>query len=128
MSSTTTLVVRQCRLRQWGEDIRSCKSRPDGMTVGDWCSQNGMTKASYYYRLKEVRKACLDQLPAEAVSQSIVSMPTELLEATSVEETEDARKPASEITISCGPFCIYVTENMSPELLEKVLRVAADVK
>ena len=26
-----------------------------------WCAQHGITKANYYYRLKRVRKACLDQ-------------------------------------------------------------------
>ena len=28
-----------------------------------WCAQHGITKANYYYRLKRVRKACLDLLP-----------------------------------------------------------------
>ena len=32
------------------------------MDVAAWCAQHGITKANYYYRLKRVRKACLDQL------------------------------------------------------------------
>ncbi len=30
------------------------------MKVETWCSDHGITKANYYYRLKRVRKACLE--------------------------------------------------------------------
>ena len=59
MSSQTSLVAEQVRLQQWAEQIRECKNRPADMKVGTWCSQHGITKVNYYYRLKRVRKACL---------------------------------------------------------------------
>ena len=45
--------------------MRDCKNRPRGMDVETWCAQNNITKANYYYRLRRVRKACLDQLQTE---------------------------------------------------------------
>ena len=32
------------------------------MDVETWCAQNNIIKANYYYRLRRVRKACLDQM------------------------------------------------------------------
>ena len=44
MASQTSIVAKQVRLAAW-------------------CAKHGITKANYYYRLKRVRKACLDLLP-----------------------------------------------------------------
>jgi len=32
------------------------------MDVETWCTQNNLTKANYYYRLRRVRQICLDQM------------------------------------------------------------------
>lgn len=60
MNSQTSLVAEQVRLKQWAGMISACQSRPAGMTVSEWCSQNGLTKANYYYRLRRVREAFID--------------------------------------------------------------------
>lgn len=59
MNSQTSLVAQQTRLNQWAEQIRECNNRPHGMTVEDWCSANGLTRANYYWRLRKVREALL---------------------------------------------------------------------
>ena len=63
MASQTSIVAKQVRLMEWAEQIRDCQNRPRKMDVAAWCAQHGITKANYYYRLKRVRKACLDLLP-----------------------------------------------------------------
>ena len=63
MTTQTSIVAQQVRLRQWAEQIQSCRNRPEGMDVETWCSQNNITKANYYYRLRRVREACLEQIP-----------------------------------------------------------------
>lgn len=60
MSSQTSLVAEQVRLQQWAAQLQDCKNRPADMKVETWCSEHGITKANYYYRLKRVRKACLE--------------------------------------------------------------------
>ena len=66
MSSQTSLVAKQFRLQTWAAQIQDCQNRPEGMNVDEWCRQNNITKANYYYRLKRVRQACLDSMrPAE---------------------------------------------------------------
>lgn len=54
MANETT---KQEQLEQWAEMKRSCESRPAEMSVIEWCEQNGITKATYYYRLRELAKA-----------------------------------------------------------------------
>ena len=44
------------------EQIRNFQNRPKGMDVVTWCTQNNLTKANYYYRLRRVRQICLDQM------------------------------------------------------------------
>ena len=63
MHSQTSLVARNYRLQQWATQIQDCQNRPEGMLVEDWCRLHNITKANYYYRLKCVRKACLDSMP-----------------------------------------------------------------
>ena len=54
MSSETTLVATQLRLRQWAEQIRDCNNRPEGMKVSEWCAQHDITTANYYYRMRRL--------------------------------------------------------------------------
>ena len=56
------MTARQCRLQEWTEQIKSCKNRPQGTSVEEWCSLQGITKANYYYRLRRVRMACLQEI------------------------------------------------------------------
>ena len=44
------------------------------MSVEAWCSQQGITKANYYYRLKRVRKACLSA--AQSNGTAFVELPS----------------------------------------------------
>ena len=82
MSSQTSLVAEQVRLQQWAEQIRECKNRPADMKVETWCSQHGITKANYYYRLKRVRKACLAVCEPEP---SFVELPQPVKTSTQIE-------------------------------------------
>ena len=55
MSSQTSLVAEQVRLQQWAAQIQDCKNRPADMKVETWCSEHGITKANYYYRLTRIQ-------------------------------------------------------------------------
>lgn len=119
MNSITTMVADQYRLQEWAEQIKSCQNRPDGMQVKDWCDQNGITKSNYYYRLRRVRQACLDTLPAQTIPAVMEPVPAELLNPVSRPSAQ------SGIDILAGTFKIHITESTSLELLGKVLKVMA---
>lgn len=63
MATQTSLVAQQVRIRQWAEQIRNCQNRPKGMDVETWCTQNNLTKANYYYRLRRVCKLRSNGMP-----------------------------------------------------------------
>ena len=50
------------------------------MSVVEWCACSGITKANYYYRLRRVRKACLESISQETFSQQIVPVEPALLQ------------------------------------------------
>lgn len=118
MKSVTSSVARNYRLQEWAAQIRECQNRLPGTSVKEWCGQHDVTVANYYYRLREVRKACLQNIPEESSAQNIVPVPSNLITSNT--------NSAIEITI--GKIQITVSDATSPVLLKMVLQVAADVK
>ncbi len=122
MNSTTSLVARQYRLQEWADQIRDCQNRSSGLSVTEWCSQHEITPANYYYRLREVRKACLDHISYDSIPQTIVPVPAELM----IGDSQSTSRSGLEVSIN--NICIHVTNETTPELLKMVLQVATDVK
>ena len=119
MSSETALMAEQCRLQEWAAQIRDCQSRPSGMSVVEWCAGHGITKANYYYRLRRVRKACLETIQTKMPAQQVVPVRPGLLQH---QEQEDGN-PQPGLDISIKGFSIHVTGATSMPLLAEVLRV-----
>lgn len=128
MKSQTSQVARSCRIREWASMVQECRNRPNGMSVDEWCQANNITKANYYYRFAQVRKACLDSIPSNAVKHAIIPVPTELMhtepESTAV-DSNSALIQDSFLDISANGVTIRVTGQTSSPLLKKVLEVLA---
>ena len=76
MSSITTAVAVDYRLQQWAQLVKDCQNRPQDMTVEQWCDTKGISKSNYYYRLRCIRKACLEHVQDNSVScQQVVEIP-----------------------------------------------------
>ncbi len=118
MKSLTSSVARNYRLQEWATQIRECQNRLPGTSVKEWCGQHDLSVANYYYRFREVRKACLQSIPEEPNTQSVVPVPSNLITSST--------NSAVEITI--GKIQISVSDATSPELLKMVLQVATDVE
>ena len=112
MGSETTMVAEQYRLQEWATQIRECQDRPAGMSVVDWCACHGITKANYYYRLRRVRMACLENLQEKHPQQSIIPVKTELVQGqpgTGRDQYFNER-----ICHPCGRFHAYAPSGESP--------------
>lgn len=114
MKTQTSLVSRQCRLKEWAEMVHDCQNRPIGMSVGEWC------EANYYYRMTEVRKACLEQAAIQMPEQPIVPITDTLL--TQVQKTKSV-STESTIDVRLNGVCITANEHTSMELLDRVIKV-----
>nr|WP_143524726.1 IS66 family insertion sequence element accessory protein TnpB [Roseburia sp. 831b] len=109
--------------------IQDCNNRPVGMSVSEWCQEHSITTANYYYRMTQVRKACLDSLPSEVVEQAIVPVPTNLMTNGNYSFAETNQEcDESFIELSAHGVTLRVTENTSSSLLSKVLGVLAHVE
>ncbi len=131
MKSQTSQVARSCRIREWAAMVQECRNRPSDMSVDQWCQANNITKASYYYRFAQVRKACLDSIPNDAVEHAIIPVPVELMHAEPESTAVDLNNAViddSFLDISANGVTIRVTEHTSSSLLRKVLGVLAHVE
>ena len=102
--------------------MSACKARTAGMKVTDWCAENGITKANFYYRLRKVREACLAAMPDEAVPASIVAIPKEIMHPTTQSSAAEG------LDISVSGCTIHVAVHSSMELLSSVLQVITHAK
>lgn len=110
----TNRVAKQYQLREWAEMVSDC--RTSGMKIEDWCAQNGISKANYYYRLRRVREACLESDPHE-----IVPVPKPVI-------NDVTTKDNGYLDISVNGITIHVTENTPLALLNSVLQVISHAK
>ena len=122
MKQETSVVARNYRLQEWAVMVQECNSRPHGMTVKQWCLEHDVTPANYYYRLTQVRKACLETLPTESIQQQVIPVSQELLGQKEI--TPASGK--SGLDVSVNGFSIHVTDATSPELLKMVLWVVSN--
>ena len=116
------MVAEQYRLQEWAAQIRECRDRPAGMSVVDWCACHGITKANYYYRLRRVRKACLEDIQKKHPQQPIIPVKSEL-----IQQLNNKRSLGQTgIDISMKGFSVHVAESTPMPLLAEVLRVIRD--
>ncbi len=109
MKSQTSIVAKQVRLQKWAEQIKDCQARPEGTKVEDWCESHGISKANYYYRLRCVREACLEQIQHH---------PTEFVELSPPLQTNSIQRVAIKENLESKPVAILRgPNNLSVELL-----------
>lgn len=101
-SKTTTIasVKNEVQLREWQEQIKSQQS--SGLTVQQWCKENGVNIKTYYYHLLKVRNQFIESAP------SIVPL--------TISETK------SDIIIEKNNIKISLPSDISAEILVAVIR------
>lgn len=127
MKTQTALVARNYRLNEWAKMVHDCKNRPAGMSVDEWCDLNSITKANYYYRMRQVRNAYIDTLPSEETEHALVPIPMELMEK-EITSISTVSSDISCIELSAHGVTLRVTEETSLTLLAKVLGVLIHVE
>lgn len=121
MVSETSLVASNVRLHEWALQIRNCKERPSGMSVPEWCEIHGITKASYYYRLRRVREAMLAKIDADTLPE-FVELSSRMSQDTLANDTSAIPVAA---TIQVGTdTVIQISDQASEDFLRKFLQAA----
>jgi hypothetical protein len=94
-TTTITTVKQELRLQAWSAQIEA--QQTSGMTIEQWCAENGISRKTYYYRLKKVREQYLESVPA------IVPL--------------NAPQQSSDIRIEKNGLQISLPANISPDTL-----------
>ena len=55
------IVKKQVQKAEWAERIQRCSE--SGLTVSEWCRENGINLKTYYYHLRKLRKEICEQIP-----------------------------------------------------------------
>ena len=77
--SKTTLVTQQVQLQEWFQMMKESKGRPQQIPLDEWCKENyGISAAGYYYRVRKVKEAYLDQVSEEKLQENLAIVPKEL--------------------------------------------------
>lgn len=119
MGSQTSLVAKQCQIQSWALQIKDCQNRPADMTVDEWCLQNNITKANYYYRLKRVRQACLDSMESPS---TFVELPIP-----EIQTTKEGLTSSSAVAVIRGAngITIELHGNASAEFMRNLIGACA---
>lgn len=59
-----SLVKSHLKLEHWKRLIAECQS--SGLPVKQWCSNNDVSKAQYYYWLRKIREVTVSEIPVPA--------------------------------------------------------------
>ena len=112
--------AKELRLAQWAGIIKEQKQ--SGLTVKDWCSQNGITKDAYYYWQQKLRKEVYAAIkPQESI---FAPVPNEVMvQQSSVSETVNT----SSITIKKGKVMVEITAcSFNQDIITLIREVMAD--
>lgn len=60
------IVKKQVQKAEWTEKIRKCSE--SGLTVSEWCRENGINLKTYYYHLRKLRKDICEQIPVPVMT------------------------------------------------------------
>lgn len=100
-------VKKEVKLAERAEMVKS--RTESGLTVTDWCKQNGINLKTYYYRLKRLRQAVCNEIEQH-----------DIVPVKPISETE----PTSEkIELSVGNIKISLPDNFNEDTLKRLLGV-----
>ena len=100
-------VKKEVRLAQWAEMVR--RRNESGLTVTDWCKENGINLKTYYYRLKRMQQMVCDEIEQHDIVP--------------VEPNPEAETTAEKIELSIGDVMISLPDNFNEETLRRLLGV-----
>ncbi len=107
------------------EHLQESKGRPQQIPLDEWCKENyGISAAGYYYRVRKVKEAYLDQVSEEKLQENLAIVPKELFH-----EDQGVQKNPSKLQTTDSFLDIFqddlrirIYENTDEQLLFRVLR------
>lgn len=110
------------RRANWLAIITQCQERPEGISVKQWLSDNGVKEKAYYYWLRKFRKEAYEQMQPPVANENSgneiafteISIPAKTAPAESYEN------PVA--VIRYNGVTIGISNEISDSLLSRILR------
>ena len=103
----TAKMKKEAKPAQWVEMVR--QRNESGLTVTEWCKQNGINIKTYYYRLKRVRQAMCNEIEQHDI------VPVEPIAGTEI--------TTEKIELSIGDVKISLPDDFNESTLKRLLGV-----
>lgn len=100
ITTAITEIKAKVSAKEWQQRILDCQS--SGMSIKEWCRQNGITPGSYYFHLRKLREALVEE-------NRIVPL------------KKAGAESSGKIEIQADRLHITLPESVSPEQLTAVL-------
>ena len=100
-------IKKEMKYRKWQEMYEKYLS--SGKTVIEWCAENGISKKTFYYRLRQIRKDVIETVE----SHDIVPIAA---------VTEQQKITDASIKIHSSGISIELPVEISPEVMTAVIR------
>lgn len=122
----TRSAKRNYQLQQWRTIIQERNN--SGLTVNEYCHRNGLSRNSYFYWLRLVRKELLEpqQSPSGFVELGMTVENNTIVPC--VTPISAPEMESSQLTLALNGIVIQVTDHTSSELLARTIEVIRHVK
>ena len=119
------------RRANWLTIITQCQERPEGISVRQWLSDNGVKEKAYYYWLRKFRKEAYAQMqspgskenPGTEIAFTEISIPAKTAPSCIASPAESYESPVA--VIRYNGVSIGISNEISDSLLSRILREAS---
>ena len=96
------MVRKEIQLQNWSD--KELARQESGLTVTEWCRQEGISTNTYYYRLRKIRESLCEQTPVPVT-----------------EITEKAEADHTAIRIVSGDLKVEISSNVPSEKIAAII-------
>ena len=120
---------RQMLLREWASQIKAREE--SGMTVKQWCAENGPSLKTYYYRMKRVREELLESLMSgnsqqlSVVPKNCTSQPEQQIDSPAFAALPMPQSKGAALTVWLGGCAVDIQNGADGTLVEQTLRAVS---
>ena len=116
------------RRANWLTIITQCQERPEGISVKQWLSDNGVKEKAYYYWLRKFRKEAYAQMqspgskenPGNEIAFTEILIPAKTAPSCISPRVESYENPVA--VIRYNGVSIGISNEISDSLLSRILR------
>ncbi|MBD5520958.1 MAG: IS66 family insertion sequence element accessory protein TnpB [Lachnospiraceae bacterium] len=115
------------RRANWLNIVNQCQERPSDVSARQWLADNGIKEKAYYYWLRKFRKEAYGQMQVSASAQSAeVSFAEFSIPMDSPYKPMPCSLHSDPVAvIKCGNISIEISNDISEEVLSRLLQEAA---